>query len=143
MFKKFITWFRKNVYPADSMTHVDLRQSGTHARPLQRALQSRPDQRPARAAAKKPAAKKPAAPAEIDPDTLNYDSDFSAQIEDLGPGKNILKRNKYVREDAGTHDTLKIISEDELEAMEDDTGGDPYNTGQFDPSGSWKNRTRE
>ncbi|MBT8083649.1 MAG: hypothetical protein KJN72_00380 [Woeseia sp.] len=82
-------------------------------------------------------------PTEIDPDELVYDHVVDGQLEDLGPGKNVLKRSKYVREDAGTHDNLKIFEEDLLEVAEDDSGIDPYNTGQFDRSESWNKRSRE
>jgi hypothetical protein len=41
-----------------------------------------------------------------------------------------------VREDTGTHETLKIIDES-LVVEEDEGGMDPYNTGRFDRSKSW------
>ena len=63
-------------------------------------------------------------------------------IEDAGPGKNVLIRNKYLREDTGTHETLKIIDDSILQSEEED-GFDPYNTGQFDRSKSWNLRNRK
>lgn len=57
-------------------------------------------------------------------------------IEDGGPGKNILQRARFVREDTGTHETLKII-DDTRPNSDDESGIDPYNTGQFDRSKSW------
>lgn len=74
-------------------------------------------------------------------------ADFSAniggRIVDGGPGKNVLIRNKYVREDTGTHETLKII-DDSLLDRDEEFGADPYNTGRFDRSRSWDtNRSRK
>lgn len=64
------------------------------------------------------------------------------KIESQGPGKNVLVRGKYHREDTGTHETLKIIDESLGEG--DDGGGiDPYNTGQFDRSKNWDKRFRK
>ena len=64
----------------------------------------------------------------------------SGRIVDGGSGNNALIRNKYVREDTGTHETLKIIDESVLEDDEE-FGADPYNTGRFDRAKSW-NSTR-
>ncbi len=69
-------------------------------------------------------------------ETVDFASDVGGKIEDGGPGKNVLVRNKYVREDTGTHETLTIIDDSILQADEDD-GLDPYNTGRFDRSKSW------
>jgi len=67
-------------------------------------------------------------------------ADFSSKVEgsivDGGPGKNVLIRNKFVREDTGTHETLKILDDSVLDSLEED-GIDPYNTGRFDRSKSW------
>ena len=76
------------------------------------------------------------------PDLVEFDSELGGRIDDGGPGKNVLIRNKYVREDTGTHETLKIIDESLLEEEEED-GIDPYNTGRFDRSKSWNLRTRK
>ena len=72
----------------------------------------------------------------------SYSSEVSGEIEDGGPGKNVLIRNKYIREDTGTHDTLKIVDDSLLES-DDESGADPYNTGKFDRSKSWNLRTRK
>jgi hypothetical protein len=72
----------------------------------------------------------------IDTVDVDVETELSGKIEDGGPGKNVLVRNKYVREDTGTHETLTIIDESLLQADEDD-GLDPYNTGRFDSSKSW------
>jgi hypothetical protein len=67
---------------------------------------------------------------------VGYAAEVGGKIEDGGPGKNVLVRSKYVREDTGTHETLTII-DDSLVQADDDDGLDPYNTGRFDRSKSW------
>mgnify|MGYP000866434531 FL=1 len=78
------------------------------------------------------------------PDTadVEFDTKISGRIEDAGPGKNVLIRNKYVREDTGTHETLKILDDSMVDSGEE-TGIDPYNTGGFDRSKNWNNRFRK
>lgn len=72
-----------------------------------------------------------------------FTSEVGGRIEDGGPGKNVLVRNRYIREDTGTHETLKIISAT-AEDQEEEDGQDPYNTGRFDRSKSWgSNRSRK
>ena len=66
----------------------------------------------------------------------------AATIQDAGPGKTVLIRNKYVREDTGTHETLKILDESLVDSGEE-AGIDPYNTGGFDRSKNWSNRFRK
>lgn len=79
-------------------------------------------------------------PKSSDPDTVEYSSSIDGRIEDGGPGKNVFVRSKYIREDTGTHDNLKIV-DDSLSANEEENGLDPYNTGQFDRSKTWKLRS--
>jgi hypothetical protein len=67
---------------------------------------------------------------------VTYSADAGGRIEDSGPGKNVLIRNKYVREDSGTHETLKIFRAADLD-QDDEGGQDPYNSGRFDRSKSW------
>jgi hypothetical protein len=67
---------------------------------------------------------------------VGYAAEVGGKIEDGGPGKNVLVRSKYVREDTGTHETLTII-DDSLVQADDDDGLDPYNTGRFDRSKTW------
>ena len=62
--------------------------------------------------------------------------------EDGTSGKSGLIRNKYVREDTGTHETLKILDDSIVDSGEE-TGIDPYNTGGFDRSKNWNNRFRK
>jgi hypothetical protein len=73
------------------------------------------------------------------PEYVDLNPHIAGQIEDNGPGKNVLIRNKYVREDSGTHETLKII-DDSIIDTEEAEGIDPYNTGQFDRSKHWDKR---
>lgn len=75
------------------------------------------------------------------PEFVDLDPKFEGRIEDRGPGKNVLIRNKYVREDTGTHETLKIL-DDSMIDTEEEEGIDPYNTGQFDRSKNWDRRTK-
>jgi len=70
------------------------------------------------------------------PTGADFSADVGGRIVDGGPGKNVLIRNKYVREDTGTHETLKIVDDSLLET-DDEFGADPYNTGRFDRSRSW------
>ena len=73
------------------------------------------------------------------PEPVDADEGLSGRIESNGPGKNVLIRNKYVREDTGTHETLKIL-DDSLVDSGEEAGIDPYNTGGFDRSKNWDKR---
>ena len=73
------------------------------------------------------------------PEFVETDEELSTEIESNGPGKNVLIRNKYVREDTGTHETLKILDDSIVDTGEE-TGLDPYNTGGFDRSKNWDRR---
>lgn len=90
--------------------------------------------------AQRPAVKQNPAVKKTAPD-LAFQADIGGRIEDAGPGKNVLIRSKYVREDTGTHEILKIVDESLLDD-EQDGGIDPYNTGRFDRSKSWTNRSK-
>ena len=77
-------------------------------------------------------------------DYVEFDATVDGKIDDNGPGKNVLRRTKFVREEAGTHDTLAIV--DDSAAVEDNSdaeGIDPYNTGKFDRSKNWDKRFRK
>lgn len=67
---------------------------------------------------------------------------MKGHVESLGPGKNVFVRNRFVREETGTHETLKIIDDSVVDSGEE-TGLDPYNTGQFDRSKKWEQRFRK
>lgn len=79
---------------------------------------------------------KPAQKVSRDPEPVDFSPTIGGRIGDGGPGKNVLIRNKLVREDTGTHETLKILDDSLLES-EDEFGADPYNTGRFDRSKYW------
>jgi hypothetical protein len=51
-------------------------------------------------------------------------------------------RHTYIREETGTHETLKIL-DDSLVDPDEETGIDPYNTGGFDRSKNWNNSFRK
>ena len=46
-----------------------------------------------------------------------------------------------MRENTGTHETLKIL-DDSLVDDDEEAGIDPYNTGEFDRSRNWDKRFR-
>ena len=92
---------------------------------------------PPRVRPKPPVRKKPA------PEVVDFSAAPGGRVEDGGPGKNVLVPNKYVREETGTHETLKIV-DDTVKEQEEEFGADPYNTGRFDRSKSWDSfRTRK
>ena len=86
---------------------------------------------------------KPRAPQKpASPESIELSRELAGTIEDGGPGKNIYMRSQYVREDTGTHETLKIL-DDSIHNSLDEDSSDPYNTGRFDRSQSWKFRSRK
>jgi len=115
--KRFLTWLTDRISPA--------------SREPARAARVSPLRQMPRAAVpgakKRPAARRQA---------VEFAGEVEGKIIDGGPGKNVLVRNKYVREDTGTHDTLKILDDSILQSADED-GIDPYNTGRFDRSKSW------
>lgn len=115
--KRFITWLSDKLAPDYSDKEGLVRESNAHK------ISEPP--------VKKPPTKKPAAQMHV-----RYSGHVSGKIVDGGPGKNVLIRNKYVREDSGTHETLKIVDDSILDSDEE-FGIDPYNTGRFDRSRSW------
>lgn len=99
---------------------------------------SDPPPRPRRYAVPRPKPRPAPKPQQQNPqaEPVEFSGELGGKIEEVGPGKNVLVRNKYVREDTGTHETLKII-DDTLAEEPDDGGIDPYNTGRFDRAKSW------
>lgn len=67
---------------------------------------------------------------------------LKGQIEDRGPGKNVLIRNPSNRKDAATRDELSLLDDSMTPSIEE-AGIDPYNTGKFDRSKNWDKRFRE
>jgi len=135
MMKRFVNWLTSKISPrkassdpTSGQTATRLRQTGSHMRYTG-------GHKPPRAAPPKPA--QPAR----QPEYVTLDPHVEGHIEDNGPGKNVLIRNKYVREDTGTHETLTILDESMLESDEAE-GIDPYNTGQFDRSKNWDKRLK-
>lgn len=78
----------------------------------------------------------------LTPEFVDLDPHLHAEVESLGPGKNVLIRNRFVREDTGTHETLKILDDSAVDSGEA-AGLDPYNTGSFDRSKKWDQRFRK
>jgi hypothetical protein len=109
---RFFEWLLTKFANGDDESDIPLRRTGAHIIPRSRMH-------------------KPAKVRDV-----KLASGVGGKIVDGGPGKNVLIRNKYVREDTGTHETLKIVDDSMLET-EEEFGADPYNTGQFDRSKSW------
>lgn len=121
--KSFINWLLDRFSGDEEESDMPLRLNQSSKVSLRRPTTQSP-----------PVEKKPA---------VEFSSELEGKIEDGGPGKNVLVRNKYLREDTGTHETLKIIDDSVDETSEGD-GIDPYNTGRFDRSKSWDSfRTRK
>jgi hypothetical protein len=118
MFQRFLKWLGKKLFPQETAAEPSLKQTGVRVRPPR------------------------VRPAEPSPELVKFRAELGAQIADGGPGKNILVRSKFVREESGTHDTLKILDGSLLTEEEPD-GIDPYNTGRFDRGKSWEFRSRK
>lgn len=133
--KRFIDWLSSRFSPRKTSGGSNLRQTGTHARQPGSHLK-----RGAGHTVSRPAAPKQAIPRR-QPEFVDLDPQVSGRIEERGPGKNVLVRSKYVREDTGTHETLKIL-DDSISEKDEKGGFDPYNTGQFDRSRNWDKHTK-
>jgi len=122
MMKNLKNWWKKRFSGGAAPAPSALRKTGAHrVTPVPRNKRPTPELKP----------KIEAVPAK-----------FDTQIESNGPGKNVLIRNKFIREDTGTHETLKILDDSLIETGEE-TGLDPYNTGGFDRSKNWDRRFRK
>ena len=119
MLESLKNWLRKFRATDDPLLPGDLRATGTHTAPP-------------KAPAKQAVPRK-------DPEYVQADDELSGEIENMGPGKNVLIRNKFSREDTGTHETLKILDDSIVDSGEEQ-GIDPYNTGSFDRSKNWDRR---
>ncbi len=80
-------------------------------------------------------------PAARDFDFVELDRELKGHIEAGDPGRNAFIRSRYVREDTGTHETLKIIDESVL-ASSRENGSNPYDNGHFDRPTTWGKRIR-
>lgn len=133
--KRFINWLTSKISPRKASQDTALGRSGAHLRQTGSHLY-----RSGGHTAPRPSPCKQAVPSR-QPEFVDLDSHIDGQIEDSGPGKNVLIRNKYVREDTGTHETLTILDDSIIDTHEEE-GIDPYNTGQFDRSKNWDRRTK-
>ncbi len=126
--QRLFKWLARKISPDKAAPQNSLRRAGDRRMPARRpaAIQQHPKIEPVDFASD--------VGGKIE--TVDFASDVGGKIEDGGPGKNVLVRNKYVREDTGTHETLTIIDDSILQADEDD-GLDPYNSGRLDRSKSW------
>ena len=122
MFERLKKWFKERFSADDATPQAPLRRTGAHVSPRPATPTRKPEKRP----------ESPLV--EVEPHT-------AGRIESNGPGKNVLIRNKFVREDTGTHETLTIL-DDSLVDSGEETGIDPYNTGGFDRSRNWDKRFR-
>lgn len=119
MLQRLKNWLKQRFSDEESELTQDLRMTGAHSG----APKVQPKQQVPRP----------------DPEYVAADEELSTELESNGPGKNVLIRNKFVREDTGTHETLKIIDDSIVDTGEE-TGLDPYNTGEFDRSKNWDRR---
>ena len=124
--QRFLNWLSNKLSPGKSASRQDLSKTGAHLKKTG----SRP--------APRRSVPKQAVP-ERQPEFVDIDPNIGGKIDDLGPGKNVLIRNKYLREDTGTHETLKILDDSIIETDEEE-GMDPYNSGEFDRSRNWEKR---
>lgn len=118
--KRLLNWLTDKKLPKKAPASK-LYQSGAHARPLK-------------------APPRQAVPSR-QPEFVEPGGRLQGRIEGLGPGKNVLMRNKFVREDTGTHESLKILDDSFIDT-EESRGIDPYNTGRFDRGRNWEKRRK-
>lgn len=121
MLERLGNWLKKQFSDGESSRSAVLRQSGIHHLRPQVSAQAATRQ---------------------EPEDVDFESQVPGKIVDGGPGKNILVRNQYIREETGTYETLKIVN-DSLNDEDDGFSDDPYNTGGFDRSKNWGNRFRK
>ncbi len=131
MLEKIKKWIQGAGSSTQSTPAQNLHQSGAHPRPTQ----SPRDRH-------KSADRRTNLDRRKHPEVVELDPTVAGKIESNGPGKNVLIQNKYQREDTGTHETLRIIDDSVLDSNEE-TGIDPYNTGNFDRSRNWDKRFRK
>ena len=125
MIKSIKTWLKSRFSDADATPPPSLRNTGSYRQRL---------------AVPEKTARQAEAPRSAQ--TVDVDPHVHGHIQSLGPGKNVFVRGPLVREDLGTHESLKIV-DDSLVDGEEPGGIDPYNTGRFDKSRKWDNRFRK
>ena len=74
-------------------------------------------------------------------DISGLGGEFEGRIENVGPGKNVLVRERLVSDDTGTREMLKLL-DDSPTGSSESVGIDPYNSGEFDRSRHWNTRFR-
>lgn len=124
--KRFLNWLADKISPPKFSPRANLNQTGAHVPQTGRLTKRRH------------ASTEQTLP-QRQPEYIDLDTDLDGRIEDSGPGKNVLIRNKYIREDTGTHETLTILN-DSLVDSEEEAGLDPYNSGEFDRAKNWDKR---
>lgn len=124
MISRIVNWLRGVPAPEPRRPQQQRRRVSAHA-----ALHAR--------AARTPAPKAPGPAMEFN----SLGGGSPGRIEDAGPGKNVLQRERLVSDDTGTREMLKLLDDSPLDNSEP-TGIDPYNTGQFDRSRYWDTRFR-
>lgn len=129
MLERLKNWLEERISDGAPPKNPALRQSGAH--------QLRPPVA-APAVSRKQTNKAP----QQAPKHVEFCSRMSGKLEDAGPGKNVLVRRQYIREETGTYETLKIVDES-LDDSDEGFSDDPYNTGGFDRSKNWGNRFRK
>lgn len=126
MFERLKNWFSGSSVKEKAPPSPGLDRSGAHVSPRPKAAQKTIQR------------KQPEKPRK-GPEFAKTAEGLPGKIESNGPGKNVLIRNKYVREDTGTHETLTILDDSLIDSGEE-AGIDPYNTGGFDRSRNWDKR---
>ena len=127
--KRFLNWLADKISPERASPKV---------------ARYRPTDTPSQS--KKPAPSKATKPKQqANPDYVEFDGSIEGEDNSAGPRKNAVRRSKFVRENAGTHDTLSIVDESGGAHSDnhDEEGIDPYNTGRFDRSKNWDKRFRK
>lgn len=133
--KRFIDWLTSRISPRKASPDPALRRTGAYFSQTGSHLKRTGGHTISRSS------KPPKAVPARQPEFVDLDPSIQGKIEDRGPDKNVLIRNKYLREDSGTHETLKIL-DDSIIDSEEEAGLDPYNTGQFDRSKNWDRRRK-
>lgn len=121
MIRRLINWLKGGTAPEIDSPSQQRRRVSAHA-----ALHARATPSPAR---------------EPRTDIGNLRSEFDGRIENIGPGKNVLVRERHVSDDTGTQEMLKLLDDSPLDSDEP-VGIDPYNSGEFDRSRHWNTRFR-
>lgn len=139
MFDFLKKWLNRDTPEPDARPAVHLRESGTYVQPQ---FDRRKGDRRQPLPEQMPVPEQDPEAARSASNAVELEPSVDGHIEDAGPGKNVLVRNRYLREDTGTHETLKIV-DDSLVDSGEETGIDPYNTGNFDRSKNWDKRFRK